>query len=258
KVMVIDVAGRFGSRFNAGTSMVEGLRGMGLTHIDVLLISHNQSDHVGGAFSLLHRVNSSGELWLADVPENRQSGRIEALSQLVLSRGGVVRWLRQGDSVAFAGSEGDVLWPPLDYAPANVNDDSLVLHLRLPTSQYLLFGGDIEAPVEAALLSQQRQALRTDIMLMPHHGSASSSTQAFVAATRPSLVIAQTGYANRYGFPSQIVQARYRAVGASLLNTADGAVVLDLHDTGGYSLRPVEPVESLKRNRALQWWQHFL
>jgi len=258
KVMVIDVAGRFGSRFNAGTSMAEGLRGLGLTHIDVLLISHNQADHVGGAFSLLHRVNRISELWLADVPENRESKRIKALQHQVFARGGVVRWLSRGDDVAFAGAEGEVLWPPQAYAPANVNDDSLVLHLRLPTGQRLLFGGDIEAPVEAALLSEHRQALRTDIMLMPHHGSASSSTQAFVAATRPSLVIAQTGYANRYGFPHPNVEKRYRAIGADVMNTADGAVILDLHAAGEYSVSPVPPVESLKRNRALQWWQHFL
>jgi len=258
KVMVIDVAGRFGSRFNAGTTVADGLRGMGLTHIDVLLISHNQSDHVGGAFSLLHRVNRISELWLADVPENRQSTRIGALRQQVLARDGLVRWLSRGDDVAFAGAEGEVLWPPQAYAPANVNDDSLVLHLRLPTGQRLLFSGDIEAPVEAALLRQQGQALRTDIMLMPHHGSATSSTQAFVDASRPALVIAQTGYANRYGFPDPQVEARYRAAGAGLLNTADGAVMLELPATGGYSVLPVPPVESLKRNRALQWWRHFL
>ncbi|MDQ6971484.1 MAG: ComEC/Rec2 family competence protein, partial [Mariprofundaceae bacterium] len=72
-VMVADAPGRPGSRFNGGTVLADGLRGMGLTHVDVLLISHAQSDHIGGALSLLRRLNSIGELWLADVPQMRNS-----------------------------------------------------------------------------------------------------------------------------------------------------------------------------------------
>lgn len=258
KVMVIDAAGRPGSRFNAGTTMAEGLRGMGLTHIDVLVISHDQSDHAGGVASLMRRVNRIGELWLADVPEMRRSRRIAKLCGRVREQGGMVRWLKQGDDVSFAGSKGAVLWPPPGYAPANVNDDSLVLHLTLPGGQRLLFGGDIEATAEASILSRHGQGLAADVMLMPHHGSATSSTPAFLAAVNPTLAIAQAGYANRYGFPAAAVQQRYRDGGARLYNTADGAVRLALGADGGMRALPSARVGSDKRKRALQWWRHFL
>jgi len=257
KVMVIDAAGRPGSRFNAGTTMADGLRGMGLTHVDVLLISHDQSDHAGGAMSLIKRMNRVSELWLADVPESHQSKRFAGLQQAVLAQGGSVRWLKSGDEVSFAGARGRVVWPPQGYAPDNVNDDSLVLHMRLPDGKRLLFTGDIESPVERALVAR-KDMLASDVLLMPHHGSATSSSADFVAAVGPSLAIAQTGFANRYGFPAGAVLQRYVEQGSELYNTADGAVVVDLHGGDGMQVLPVPLVGSDKRNRALQWWRHFL
>lgn len=257
KIMVIDAAGRPGSRFNAGTTMADGLRGMGLTHIDVLVISHDQSDHAGGAMSLLKRVNRLHELWLADVPETRHSTRLARLRHAVLAQGGTVRWLKQGDRVPFAGAEVSVVWPPQGYAQGNANNDSLLLHLRLPDGKRLLFCGDIESAAEDAVLAGD-ELLASDVMLIPHHGSATSSTADFVAAIHPSLAIAQTGFANRYGFPDETVLQRYIEHGTELHNTADGAVVIDLHARDGLQVLPVKQIGSDKRNRALQWWRHFL
>lgn len=256
KVMVIDAAGRPGSRFNAGTILAEGLRGMGLVHVDVLLISHAQSDHFGGAFSLLRRLNRIGELWLADVPEMRQSKYIARLRRETKQKGGMVRWLKQGDKVSFASTQGKVLWPPKDYAPANNNNTSLVLRLELPAGQRLLLAGDIEAEVERELVTSLAQhELDSDVMLIPHHGSATSSTAKFLAAVSPGLAIAQTGYANRYGFPALKIQRRYAELGATVLDTAQGAVMVDFDQQGGAREQVTPPVFSPKRNVALQWWQ---
>jgi competence protein ComEC len=259
RVMVIDAAGRPGSRFNAGTTMADGLRGMGLTHVDVLLITHAQSDHDGGALSLLHHVNRIGELWLADVPEMHLSQTIDKLCRAAIGQGGRVRWLQQGDHLDFAPAAGKVLWPPRGYAAANANNTSLVLQLRLPSGQRLLLDGDIESPAERLIVTdQQRQALASDVMLMPHHGSKTSSSPAFLAAIHPRLAIAQTGFDNRYGFPAPVVLARYRALGSRISNTADGAVVVDFASDGGFRLLEVMPVGSEKRKLALQWWRHLL
>jgi len=259
RVMVVDVPGRPGSRFNGGTTLADGLRSMGLTHVDVLMISHAQSDHMGGALSLLRRLNHVGELWLADVPAVRQSIRMEALRKTVQQKGGRIRWLQRGDTVSLAGAGGEVLWPPKDAATANSNNASLVLRLQLPGGEHLLFAGDIEAPVEARLGGGLAQAaLASDVMLMPHHGSRTSSTSEFLAAVRPGLAIAQTGFANHYGFPAPEVLRRYSAVSAAVRNTADGAVIVDFVAPGTWQTHAAPSVSSAKRKLALQWWRHLL
>jgi len=103
-----------------------------------------------------------------------------------------------------------------------------------------------------------KQALDSDVMLMPHHGSRTSSTEAFLEAVSPDLAIAQTGYGNRYGFPSPDVLLRYSAIGAALRNTADGAVLVDFNHSGTIQVLDVPPVSSEKRKLALQWWEHLL
>jgi len=260
KVMVIDAAGRPGSRFNAGTTLADGLRGMGLAHVDVLVISHAQSDHYGGALSLLQRVNRIDELWLADVPQIGASKGMDVLRRAILQQGGKIRLLQQGDKVPFAqtGVNVSVLWPPKDYASGNSNNSSLLLRLDLPHGQRLLLGGDIEASVEASLIdSPISRALDSDVMLMPHHGSRTSSTEAFLKAVSPGIAIAQAGYGNRYGFPADEVVRRYNKLGAQQHNTANGAVVLDFTGPEAMQVLDVPPVRSEKRKLALQWWHHL-
>jgi len=259
KVMVIDVAGRPGSRFNAGTMLADGLRGMGLAHVDVLVISHAQSDHFGGALSLLHRVNLISELWLADVPEMHRSKYIAILQREIENQGGIIRWLKRGESVSFAGWQGEVLWPPKDYSPSNSNNTSLVLRIELPGGKHLLLAGDVEAEAEGFLVANlAQQELDSDVMLMPHHGSRTSSTAGFLEAVRPTLAVAQTGYANRYGFPAPEVKHRYRELGARVLDTAKGAVMIDFDLQDVAKVQSVPAIISPKRKLALQWWHHLL
>ncbi len=259
KVLVVDAPGRVGSRFNGGTTLASGLRTMGLTHVDVLIISHAQSDHLGGALSLVQRLNRVGELWLADVPDVRASASVQGLIAAVRRKGGEVRWLKQGDVLAFSGSKVRVLWPQAGFAPANKNNTSLVLRFDLDGGRSLLLPGDSEAMVENVLFTgEYRPFLKADVLLMPHHGSATSSTADFVAAVHAQLVIAQTGFANRYGFPNAAVLQRYRQTGSALWNTANGAVIVDFPANTDIQTRYTQPVYSPKRKLALQWWQHFL
>ncbi|RMD77863.1 MAG: competence protein ComEC, partial [Gammaproteobacteria bacterium] len=92
-----------------------------------------------------------------------------------------------------------------------------------------LLAGDLEARGERRLLARHRR-LRAEVLVVPHHGSRSSSTPAFVAAVRPRYAVFPVGYRNRYRFPASEVVARYRAAGARVLETqATGALrfVLD-------------------------------
>jgi len=254
-VMVVDAPGRRGSRFNGGTIVAAGLRASGITHVDVLAITHAQSDHMGGMMRLMSQVNHVDQLWLADVPDMRRHRGIRRLIRRVRAQGGRVHWLKQDENLVFGDVKGRVLWPPAGYAPSNANNTSLVLSFRMRNGRQLLFPGDIEARAEAGMMAHGIRA--HDIMLMPHHGSATSSTPALIRAVAPKIAIVQTGYANHYGFPKSQVIQRYEHAGARIWNTANGAVTVMLDDKKGVRTAYAIPVRSEKRRRALQWWQHY-
>lgn len=259
KVLLVDAPGRIGSRFNGGTTVASGLRAMGLIHADVLVVSHAQSDHIGGMASLVRHLNRVGELWLADVSAVRVSPTVRSLVNVVHRRGGKVRWVKKGDVIDFSGSSIHVLWPPKDFVAGNANNASLVISIELANGYRLLLPGDIEAKTEAGLFDGGLQTVATsDVLLMPHHGSSTSSTADFVAAVHPSVAIAQSGFANRYGFPNTKVVQRYRQIGSEIWNSANGAVIVDFLANKLVQTRYFDAAGSQKRKLALQWWHHFL
>ncbi|MDX8403094.1 MAG: DNA internalization-related competence protein ComEC/Rec2 [Mariprofundaceae bacterium] len=266
KVMVIDVPGRYGSRFNGGTMVAGGLRERGLVHANVLVLSHAQSDHAGGAERLLDHLRNIGEVWLADVPANHRYRTMNALVERILKQGGTVRWLKKGDELAFSDAKVDVLWPPRGFDPANDNHTSLVLSIRLASGEKLLLPADIEAAGEANMV--QGGVSHHDVMLIPHHGSRTSSSDLWVKHVSPDVAIVQTGWENRYGFPKPDVMQRYRDQGTQLLDTKHGTVTIrlgkHLDKSLNYSADQGVKVEQYqagfrgKRDTALQWWQWAL
>jgi len=267
KVLLVDAPGRAGSRFNGGTTVASGLRSLGLSHADVLIVSHAQSDHIGGMASLVQGLNHIGELWLADVPSVRTSPAVRALISHVLKHHGKLRWVKRGDVINFSGSSIRVLWPPQGLSVENVNNASLVISIQLANGRRLLLPGDIEAQTEAVLFddgseidsrADLKKIMASDVLLIPHHGSRTSSTADFVHAVHPSVVIAQTGFANRYGFPNTKVVQRYQRAGGKIWNTSNGAVRVDFGADSSINTRNADTISSPKRKRALQWWQHFL
>lgn len=270
-VIAVDAPGRRGSRFNGGTTEAAGLSHLGITHIDVLALTHAQSDHMGGALSLIKHLNRVGQVWLPDVPSARTDVRIKAIVTYAEAHGVRVRWLAQGDEIQLGGGNNDwpgndfktggddkttlsVLWPPRSFDPSNTNNTSLVLAVRLPDQTRLLWPGDIEAAAEAAIVAAGVE--NTDAMLMPHHGSTTSSRQYFLNALVPKLAIAQTGFANRYGFPKAAVLKRYRAMDADVRNTANGAVLIRWTD-GHASVETRRPDSNSRRELALHWWRSW-
>jgi competence protein ComEC len=116
----------------------------------------------------------------------------------------------------------------------SVNDNSLVVVIRY-AGRTILLPGDIEAEGEDALIAAGLS--HVDAVAVPHHGSPTSSTSRFVAATHPTLAVISCGVANPFGFPSSDVVARWRAAGASVARTdRDGAVTLDIAPSGALSV----------------------
>ena len=91
-----------------------------------------------------------------------------------------------------------------------------------------LLTGDIEARSEAELITRHAHALAADLLVVPHHGSKTSSTPGFVAAVAPRVAVFTTGYRNRFGHPRADVVARYAAAGSTRLRTdLEGALTVD-------------------------------
>ncbi len=250
-VLVVDVSGRVGSRFNGGTTVASGLRALGLTHVDVLMLSHAQADHAGGALRLLDSERAVSELWLADVPANHAYATMKEAIYRIQAQGGKVRWLKQGDMLHLGDASVHVLWPPQGYAPDNDNNTSLICSIRLSDGRAILVSGDMEAPVEQTLL-RQHSLTPHDMMLMPHHGSRTSSTDAMLKAVQPKYVVVQTGVGNRFGFPKQDIVQRYQHIGSQVWDTSQGAVIWYLSDKPDAWVQYKVHLHQ-KRDVALQW-----
>jgi competence protein ComEC len=111
----------------------------------------------------------------------------------------------------------------------------------------MLLTGDIERASEALLVSRGAQDLRSDVLLVPHHGSRTSSSDEFVAAVAPAIAVIPTGYRNRFGHPNTEVLERYAALRVNVLRTdRDGAVTVRI---GADILSAV-----LERERGRRYW----
>lgn len=215
--MVFDTGPAFASGFNTGDAvLLPYLQHRGIRRLDKLVISHSDNDHLGGAAALLAGMP------VAQVYSG-ESRRMDWLPHQACSQGHHWEW----DGVVFR-----FLYPDRPLHRRTGNDDSCVLHIQAGAHAVLLTG-DIEAATERRLLNSTEH-LSADVLIAPHHGSASSSTEAFITAVSPRWVIFSAGYRNRYGHPHPAVQARYAAHGVQGLETwREGAIRLEL---GGNTL----------------------
>jgi competence protein ComEC len=183
-------------------AVVPALRALGVRQLDVLVLSHSDNDHAGGA-GAVQRAYPRVAL-LAGEP-SRHAGATPCLSGAGWPDGSV--------PLVF-------LHPPAHF-PELRNESSCVLRVDGPGGATLLTG-DIGQVIEQRLLREQRERLDARILLVPHHGSAGSSSEAFVAAVAPELALIGVGHRNRFGHPREEVLARYRAQDSRLLDTASG------------------------------------
>lgn len=143
----------------------------------------------------------------------------------------------RGDHLKFGAATVDVLWPPRstgdETGALSENNASLVLRVRYGARVFLLTG-DIEREAESALVAAG-DALRSDVVKVAHHGSRTSSSESFIAATHPAVAVISVGLTSPFGHPDANVVARWRASGAQVLQTGQrGTVTIS---TDGRDLR---------------------
>jgi competence protein ComEC len=205
--LLYDSGPRWGPDSDAGQRvLVPLLRAMG-ERLDTLLVSHRDSDHSGGAAALL-----------ATQPQATLLSSMEAGHPLQQLR--PVQRCVAGQGWTWDGVQFQVLHPQAaDYEIAQ-KPNALSCVLRVSNGSYTaLLVADIEQPQEARLLARQ-VPLRADVLLVPHHGSKTSSSPAFLDAVQPRIALVQAGYRNRFGHPAPPVLARYQARGIQVVDSS--------------------------------------
>ncbi|MFN8626139.1 MAG: DNA internalization-related competence protein ComEC/Rec2 [Candidatus Binatia bacterium] len=230
EVMVIDAGGGRGDAFDIGERVIAPfLWSRKIGRVDYLVLSHAEWDHYGG-FAFLVSHFAPREFW-----SNGADATTAAFARLqqLLTDGGVRRMaLHRGDARQIGRVRATIHAPASRAEHASANNRSLVLALALGDTQ-ALFTGDIERRGEEDLVSAVATALRSAIVKVPHHGSATSSTPRFLDAAAPRHAIVSAGFANRFRFPHVAVARRYTARGCRLWRTdLDGAVRVRLNERG--------------------------
>ena len=173
------------------------LRALGATRLDALLLSHRDSDHVGGAAALL------GALPVGELLHSLEDGHP------LLGRHAAPRRCEAGAGWSWDGVRFQLLHPLAGDVAGKPNARSCVLRLSGEQGSALL-AGDIEAAQERALVERAHEALASDVLLVPHHGSRTSSSDALLDAVQPRVAVVQAGYRNRFGHPATGVIAALR------------------------------------------------
>jgi len=198
-----------GPTHSIGESVVsEYLWWRGLDRIDYVLATHADADHIDGLNDVVRNFDIGAAL-VGRTPPN--DPEFTKFAGTLGSRN--LQVIHTGDVIRFGEVEVKVLWPPPGIESSN--DDSVVLKINF-RDRSILLTGDIEKKAEGALLGQN---LHADVVKVAHHGSRTSSTEAFASATNPRFAIISVGQESMFGHPHAEVVERWRSKDAEVLTT---------------------------------------
>jgi competence protein ComEC len=224
--LIVDAGGAPGSTFDVGRRVtLPATWALGISRVEALVLTHGDPDHIGGAQAVIDAL-SPRAVW-EGIPVPRHLP-MQQLRTIAARRGVAWKPARTGDVREFGSFSIRVLHPASpDWERQNVrNDDSIVLEVRAGDVAFVL-PGDITQAVEPEVVSAFVPAPLT-IVKAPHHGSAGSSSRAFIEATHPAAVVFSAGRRNPFGHPAAAAVERYRAAGARVFRTdEDGEIIAD-------------------------------
>lgn len=228
--LVYDTGARFSDYADMGDSVVVPfLRQQGISKLDMLVISHGDNDHSGGAATVM-----------AELPVGTVSSSVAQWAE-----GPGAQYCRSGQNWHWDGVEFVMLSPPANGFKSE-NDGSCVLQIRAAQQRFLLTG-DIERAAENWLVRAYGEQLASEVLVAPHHGSKTSSSADLLQYVDPALALIPAGHLNRFGFPHQPVIERYQRRGIAWLNSAEqGAITVRSGDELGRAI-------SERRQRQRYW-----
>ncbi len=211
KRLLYDTGPAWDAGVDAGARIVvPWLRSQGIVSLDALVISHADIDHSGGVGSVL-KLTGAAQVF-SSIPHGHRL--LEGVTHH--------QPCRRGDAWQWGAVRFEFLHPGAEFPPGAArspsNARSCVLRIESPAGSILL-AGDIEARQEADLIERHGDRLKSDLLLAPHHGSNTSSSERFLDAVAPSTAIFQVGYRNRFKHPTTRVLGRYQARDIEILRT---------------------------------------
>ncbi|PTP43888.1 DNA internalization-related competence protein ComEC/Rec2 [Vibrio splendidus] len=230
-----------------GGSIVESLliptlNQRGVHEVEGVIVSHFDSDHAGGYPALLENYNPK---WI------RASQNINQPTKSTVQVQSHIQTCTFGEVWNWQGLEFEVLWPPQRVKRA-YNPHSCVVGIFEPNSEFsMLLTGDIER-VSEWLLAREGQRLKSDVMLVPHHGSNSSSIKLFIEAVSPQLAIASLAKGNQWGMPSKSVIERYHETGSAWLDTGESGQITITISKEGWKYH------TIREQQGRQWYRQML
>ena len=211
--LIYDTGNGRDSGFSAGRAIIApALRAMGVSELDMIVVSHGDTDHAGGLSGLLAVISTKSIVASADVKvQSRQVADCHEAQDWV--------W----DGVEFSFLETTLI-------EDSSNNNSCVLQVRYGDSAVLL-PGDVEKVAEYQLLSRYGADLQSTLLIAPHHGSKTSSSYPFLKTVKPEQAVFTVGYRNRFNHPAQEILQRYEALGISTYMTSEtGMLSFEISD----------------------------
>jgi competence protein ComEC len=203
--------------------LIPSLRAMGISKLDGLMLTHDDTDHTGGASSVMKAMPIG---WVSSsLPDGHPLLQLAADKQRCTD----------GQSWQWDGVQFEILHPDAtSYAKVRISKNNRGCVLRISIgNQHILLAADIEKESEQLLLKEHADKLSAAMLVVPHHGSKTSSTDEFIAAVRPGYAVFTVGYLNRFGHPKQEVVQRYADSGSTLLRSdEDGALLVEMNAQG--------------------------
>lgn len=212
-----------------------------ILRVDYLVLSHPDSDHMNGLLFIASNFEPK-EFWFnGDVVEKPEYNELMSIIESKKTKVILPSYIYKSER-EISGVKIEVLHPPsggrkgsLSYEDKGLNNNSLVLKITY-NGRSFLFPGDIEKEGEEALLSNAA-ALKSDILLVPHHGSKGSSTMPFLKAVSPEICVISSGSGNRFGFPHKETMERLGETGARIMRVDEsGAIRIKVGKDGGYEV----------------------
>ncbi|MCL2364620.1 MAG: MBL fold metallo-hydrolase [Defluviitaleaceae bacterium] len=208
-----------------GTQVVNYLRNAGVTRLDYVVATHPHADHIGGLIHVLNQMEV-GTVIMPDATNDTLT--FERFMEAIINHDHNVRFVTAGDALNAGDIRMTVLGPVQRDTPwprNQLNNASVVLRMQHGEMAFM-FTGDVERAGEESMLASGRN-LRADVLHVSHHGSNTSTIQAFLDAVSPSIAVISSGEGNTHGHPHPAVLTRLEAANVRILrNDERGDIIL--------------------------------
>jgi len=215
--LLYDTGDKFSEQFNMGDMVIiPYVRAKGIGLIDKLVVSHSDRDHAGSYSEVITQLPIkevlSGEPEKINSNDRNPQNKPIHIEQCFKGQ----QWV--WDNVHFK-----VLSPQKPFIGKAGNNRSCVILVTSVSNQTILLTGDMEKKIEKQLLKAYPD-LRSDVLLVPHHGSKTSSSNKFLEQVKPRIALFSYGYLNRFKHPADKIVQRYKKLNVKLYNTSNGAI----------------------------------